>query len=250
MAEIGSMHPGGLLFGTNPASRVGAVEPNVPPIYRAELIVQRDGGEYLRIDTPLPENYMLSLATSWDNPFNQPLSNFATGRGGVFGKAADIASTGITAATGFTTLNKWLSGGVWTGGSMMKLDIPFVIQAFKDPKEEVVKKMRDLMKLVAPSEYMGQFLRAPGPYMRSPNAGGVAGNMITVNIGEFFTMSPCIIDNVTETFDTQFDHSGCPIGVTINVSVISFFTTTQEDLDRFFAPSLGGGGGSGGVGGP
>ncbi len=247
MAEIGSMHSPTLLFAENPAGRVGAVKPNVPPIYRAELIVQRDGAEYLRIDTPLPENYMLSLATSWDNPFNQPLSNFASKlAGGLPGKAVDIASTGVTAATGFTTLSKWLSGGVWTGGSMMKLDIPFVIQAYENPREEVVKKMRDLMKLVAPSEYAGQFLRAPGPYMRAPNSGGVAGDMITVNIGQFFTMSPCIIDNVTETFDTQFDSEGSPIGVTINVSVISFFTTTQEDLDRFFAPSLGGGAGSGG----
>lgn len=236
---LGSMYTPGLLFSQNPAGRVGAVKPNVPDIYKAELIVQRDGADYLRIDTPLPENYMLSLATSWDNPFNQPLSNFATGAGGAPGKAADIASTGVTAATGFTTLNKWLSGAVWTGGSMMKLDIPFVIQAYEDPKEEVVRKMLDLMKLVAPSEYAGQFLRAPGPYMRAPNSGGLAGDMITVNIGKFFTMSPCIIDNVTETFDTQFDHNGDPIGVTINVSVISYFTTTQEDLARFFAPSLG-----------
>lgn len=240
MAALGSMHTPGLLFTQNPAGRVGAVKPNIPDIYKAELIVQRDGADYLRIDTPLPENYMLSLATSWDNPFNQPLSNFASGAaGGTQGKAIDVASTGVTAATGFTTLNKWLSGAVWTGGSMMKLDIPFVIQAYENPKEEVVRKMLDLMKLVAPSEYAGQFLRAPGPYMRAPNSGGLAGDMITVNIGKFFTMSPCIIDNVTETFDTQFDHNGDPIGVTINVSVISYFTTTQEDLTRFFAPSLG-----------
>lgn len=240
MAALGSMHTPGLLFTTNPAGRVGAVKPNIPDIYKAELIVQRDGADYLRIDTPLPENYMLSLATSWDNPFNQPLSNFASrAAGGTQGKAIDVAATGVTAATGFTSLNKWLSGAVWTGGSMMKLDIPFVIQAYENPKKEVVRKMLDLMKLVAPSEYAGQFLRAPGPYMRAPNSGGLAGDMITVNIGKFFTMSPCIIDNVTETFDTQFDHNGDPIGVTINVSVISYFTTTQEDLTRFFAPSLG-----------
>lgn len=239
MAGLGSMHTPGLLFTSNPGGRVGAVKPNIPDIYKAELIVQRDGADFLRIDTPLPENYMLSLATSWDNPFNQPLSNFATGAGGAPGKAADVASTGVTAATGFTTLNKWLSGAVWTGGSMMKLDIPFVIQAYENPKEEVVRKMLDLMKLVAPSEYAGQFLRAPGPYMRAPNSGGLAGDLITVNIGKFFTMSPCIIDNVTETFDTQFDHNGDPIGTTINVSVLSYFTTTQEDLTRFFAPSLG-----------
>lgn len=121
---------------------------------------------------------------------------------------------------------------------MMKLDIPFVLQAYTDTKKEVVEVMRDLMKLVAPSEYKGQFLRAPGPYMKSLDENGIAGDLIRVNIGSFFTMSPCIIDSVTETFDTQFDESGRPIGVTINVSVLSFFTTTQEDLDAFFAPSL------------
>lgn len=241
MAELGSMFQPGMLYATNPASRVGNVKPNVPDIYKAVLNVKRDGADLLNIETPLPENYMLSLGTSWNNPFNEPLSNFAAkSANGATGKYVDAASTGVTAATGFTTLNKWLSGAVWTGGSMMKLDIPFVIQAYNDTREEVVRKMRDLMKLVAPSEYAGQFLRAPGPYMRTPSSGGLAGDLITVNIGKFFTMSPCIIDNVTETFDTQFDADGNPIGVTINVSVISYFTTTQEDLDRFFAPSLGG----------
>lgn len=240
MAEIGSMHTPALIYSTNPASRKSLVQPNVPPNYQADLTVFRDGAEFLSIQTPLPENYMLSLATSWNNPFNQPVSDFVSrATGDRMGRAIDAASTGVTAATGLTTLNKWLSGAVWTGGSMMKLDIPFVLQAYHNPKEEVVRLMRDLMKLVAPSEYEGQFLRAPGPYMRTPNAGGVAGDEIVVSIGNFFTMSPCIIDSVTETFDTTLDSNGDPIGATINVSVISFFTTTQEDLDKFFAPSLG-----------
>ena len=242
--ELGSMFlPSGIggqgaLGGNSPSN----VRPNVPDIYRAELIVQRDGGDVFSIDTPLPENFMISLAASWDNPFNQPVSNFVTSAaGGNAGKKLDVLTKGATSATGFTSLNKWLSGGVWTGGSMMKLDIPFVIQAYDDAREEVVRRMAELLKLVAPSEYMGQFLRAPGPRMGDPTNGGVSGDIITVNIGKFFTMSPCIVDNVSETFDTQVDHSGNPISVTINVSVISFFTTTQEDIDRFFAPSLGGG---------
>ena len=122
---------------------------------------------------------------------------------------------------------------------MLKLDLPFVLQAYENPKKEIVETMRELMKLVAPSEYAGKFLKAPGPYMSTPTSDGVRGDQITVNIGNFFTMSPCIIDNVSETFDTQFDANGDPISVTINVSVVSYFTTTKEDLDRFFAPSRG-----------
>lgn len=221
------------------SARANDVKPNVPSMYQAHLRVMSDGAEKVSLKTPLPENFMLSLGTSWDNPFNEPVSNFASASaGGAQGQALQLAGTGVTAATGFTTLNKWLSAAVWTGGSMLKLDLPFVLQAYADPKKEVVEKMRELMKLVAPSEYAGQFLKAPGPYVKIPGQ-GVSGDEITVSIGNFFTMGPCIIDNVTETFDTQLDKNGDPIGVTINVSVISYFTTTKEDLDKFFAPSLG-----------
>lgn len=239
MAELGTLYLPSNVGGNASSGGNNDVRPNVPDIYRAELIVRRDGADVFTIDTPLPENFMFSMSSSWDNPFNQPASSFVTSAAGGGSRALDAVGTGVTAATGFTTLNKWLSGGVWTGGSMMKIDIPFVIQAFDDAKEDVVRKMCELMKLVAPSEYQGQFLRAPGPRIGDPTGGQVSGDIITVNIGKFFTMSPCIIDNVSETFDTQFDHNGDPISTTINVSVISFFTTTQEDIDRFFEPSLG-----------
>jgi hypothetical protein len=234
---------GSLFNGSVPYSDTGGgdVRPQFSDNYRANLYVLRDGAEVLRISTPLPENFAFNLASSWDNPFNQPLTNFvSSASGGRMGRAVDVATTGVQAATGFTSLNKWLSGGVWTGGSMMKLDIPFVIQAFEDPLTEVVQVMRDLMKLVAPSEYAGNFLRAPGPRMGNPVTGEVNGDIIIVEIGSFFTMYPCIVDNVSETFDTQFDANGNPISTTINVSIISYFTTTQEDLDKFFAPAFGG----------
>lgn len=237
---LGTMFPVPGLFGAAMSGRAAMVRPNIPDMYKASLRVTRDGSEIISMKTQLPENFSFSLATSWDNPFNQPMSNLASGAAGGYGKALDLGSTGVVAATGFTTLNKWLSAGVWTGGSMFQIDLPFVIQAFENPKEEVVRPMLELMKLVAPSEYAGKFLKAPGPLMGDPTNGGVRGDEITVNIGNFFTMSPCIIENVSETFDTQLDKNGDPIGVTINVTVKSYFTTTKEDLDRFFAPSLGG----------
>lgn len=233
--ELGSMFSPSTASGGSSSSGSGNVKPNIPDIYKAELIVERDGGEILRVDTPLPENFMLGLNSSWDNPFNQPLSNFASSAaGGGMGQGIGAAGTGVTAATGFTSLNKWLSGAVWTGGSMLKLDIPFVIQAHEDTQKEVAKVMKDLMKLVAPSEGAGKFLRAPGPYAGDPTSGKVTGDIVTVNIGKFFTMSPCVVDGVTCTFDTQVDSKGIPISATVNVSVLTYFTTTQEDLDKFF----------------
>lgn len=235
---LGTMFPPPSLMGAGLSGRAAEVRPNIPDMYRAKMKVTRDGAEIISLSTQLPENFSFSLATSWDNPFNQPVSNFLGGASGGYGASTDLLTTGVKAGTGFTSLHKWLSASVWTGGSLFSVELPFVIQAFEDPKREVVEVMRDILKLVAPSEYMGKFLKAPGPKI-DISSGSITGDVISVEIGNFFRMDQCVIESVSETFDTQLDANGDPIGVTINVSVKSYFTTTQEDIDRYFAPSLG-----------
>ncbi len=219
--------------GSNPTSRAGKVKPVIADMYRAHLIVKRDGAVKVNLSTPLPENYQFSLSTNFDNPFNQPLSDLA---GRTFGQPISQVATGATAVTGLTTLNKWLSGAVWTGGSLFQLDIPFVLQAYTDPLTEILLPMRNLMQAVAPSETVGGMLRAPGPHLLN-NEGLLGGDDITVKIGKFFVLNPCIITNVHESFDTQFDHEGNPISVVINVSILSYYTVTKEDLDKMFEPA-------------
>lgn len=216
--------------GSNPVGRVGKVKPNISDIYRATLIVKRDGKNVVNMTTHLPENYQFGLSTNFDNPFNQPISDML---GKSFGSKINTVATGTTAATGLTTLNKYMSGAVWTGGSLFQLDIPFVLQAYEDPLMEVLMPMKKLMQAVAPSE-LGTFLRAPGPHLLNSDGGMLGGDIITVKIGKFFELTPCVITNVHESFDTQFDHDGNPIGAVINVSIISYFTTTKEDLDGWF----------------
>lgn len=223
-------------------SRPG-VKPEIDDIYVATLTVVRDGKEELSLRTPLPENFEFSLASSFSHPFDQPLSDIA----GPQGQVAQTVKNAGTYATGMTTQNKYLSGAMWSGGSRLSVRLPFVIHAHADAKQEVLTVMKQLLQFVAPSEGIGGMLSAPGPTATNPDAvmggaGGVmevGGDIITVNIGKFFTMSPCVITDVSETFDTQFNHDGIPIAAMINVSVESFFTTTKQDLDKFFAPGLG-----------
>lgn len=217
--------------GSNPSGRVGSVKPYIDPIYRAQLIVKRDGKPVVNLSTPLPENYQFSLSTNYDNPFNQPISDIVGRAAGVNTSAVGQGATGLV---GLTTLNKYLSGAVWTGGSLFQMDIPFVLQAYTDPIQEVLIPMKQMMQTVAPSEGVGMMLRAPGPHLLNGQDGSLGGDDITVKIGKFFTLNPCIITNVHESFDTQFDHDGSPIGVVINVSILSYFTATKEDLDRWF----------------
>lgn len=219
----------------------GGINPNNPELslfprmYSAELLATRDGQKIVHIVAPLPENYSFQFSTNFDNPFNQPISDsIVQNMSGPASRSISAAGSGVTMTTGMTSIAKWLSGAVWTGGSMFELSIPFVIQAYSDTRREIVSLMRDMLKLTAPSETIGGLLRAPGPYMPTSTSEPL-GDVISVRIGKFFEMSPCVVTNVTSDFDTQMDAIGqSPVSVTITVSVRSYWTTTKEDLDKFF----------------
>ena len=66
------------------------------------------------------------------------------------------------------------------------------------------------------------------------NAVTLGGDDVTLSIGRFFVFNPCIITNVVCTFDTQFESQGQPLAATINVTFEAYYTTTKEDLDKFF----------------
>lgn len=206
--------------------------------YTAQLISTSGSGTSINVTAPLPVNYQLELATNFDNPFNSPVQDMLGSR---IGPAAGNIVTGVTSVSG---RNKWMSSAVWQGGNLFRVVVPFVIVAKRSAANEVVRNMRELLKLVAPSEIAGDFLRAPGPNLNSvlSGEGGVSettGEIIKIRLGDFFEMSPCVIESVVCDFDTQMDvNDRCPISVTITVSALSYWTTTREDLDDYFKPKL------------
>lgn len=234
--------------GTSPSIKIGGTPPTsnnkktpLSSIYTAQLDVRRDGKPYITIDTPLPENFTLSLSSQYDRPFAKPLSEMAGEITGAQDGAQRMENV-TRASTGMTSIAKYLSAAVWSGGSTLTLDIPFVIHAYEDAKAEVSDKMKKLLQLVAPGEALG-FLRAPGPYQANVsallagdvrNGGTLGGDDVTLSIGRFFVFNPCIITNVVCTFDTQFEAQGQPLAATINVTFEAYYTTTKEDLDKFF----------------
>ena len=226
-------------------------KPEISAMYTAQLDVRRDNKPYLTMDTPLPENFSMQLASQYDRPFAKPLSEIggeAAGEGG----NSQLAENVLRASTGATTINKYLSGAVWSSGSTLTLSIPFVITAYDNAAIEVTDKMKKLLQLVAPSEGLGGMLMAPGPHVGNASAllagdfssgGQLGGDQVTLSIGRFLVFTPCIITDVNCTFDTQFDKTGQPIAATINVTFEAYWTTTKEDLDKFFQipniPSIG-----------
>lgn len=213
-------------------------KPQVPEMYKAVLEVERAGAPHLRITTNLPENYTLDLATSWNNPFDQPLSDLLGGAQMVNG-----ASEALKATSGQTTQHKWLSSAVWAQGSVLTVTIPFKFVAYTDAREDVLLKVRQLMELVCPRMGSGGLLVAPGPRM-NPDLGNWQrpnGDYIRLRIGTHFVMEPCVVESVAQSLDTQYDQNGIPISAAVDVTVKSYFTVTQEDIQKWYSGGLGGG---------
>lgn len=220
------------------------VKHHVADIYLANLVVKRDGADFINLSAPLPETFEISLSSNYDRPLDQPLSTLMGGGGDV---VSTVTRAGGAMVTGMSTRNKYLSAAVWIGGSQINISLPFILHAHKDPKTDVMDKVVQLMSLVTPTEIAGGMLMAPGPTLANMEAlmagnfsaaAQMGGDDITLNIGKFFTLNPCIITNVGTTIDTLFDRNGVPIGAAVNVTVESFFTTTRESLLEAFKSSI------------
>lgn len=251
-----------------PANNANApgVMPYLEPAYLAELLVLRDGEEYVRINTPIPENFELDLSSNYDRPLAGPASQLvgqamqAKGMQQAGAVVANPLTEQIaTMTTGLTSQNKYLSGAVWSSGSVLGISIPFILYAQSDTTKEVLDIELKLMQLAAPSEVAGMLI-APGPRIINAEAimdtalslatGGIfgggtrfsdisemGGDVITLYLGKFLEIGPCIIRSVSATHDAMFDADGRPITAVLNVAFETYFTTTKEDLEKIFAPS-------------
>jgi hypothetical protein len=218
---------------------VSEVAPDIHKMYTAQIVARNKGNVLIDITAPLPENYQFQLNTNFDNPFNQPVTAAAQIAGNTVGQIVNSGATGATALNGISARSKWLSTAVWTGGNLFQVSVPFVIHAYADTKKDVLEKMRDMLKLVAPGEDIAGFLRAPGPVAGGQLGFNNEGDVITIRIGEFFTLTPCVVDSINIDFDTQMDDTNhCPMSATITVNALSFWTTTKEDVDKMFATKL------------
>ena len=216
------------------ASKPQKYTPTVSEMYKATLEVRTGSGISTQLETHLPDNYTLDLGTTWNNPFDQPLSQLLGGN-----EAVNQVGTAIKGGTSQTTQMKWMSVAVWGQGSVMTVTIPFKFVAFTDAKKEVLLPIRRIMELLCPSETDIGRLIAPGPRINATDWRNPSGDVITLRIGTHFVMSPCIIENVAQSLDTQYDQSGVPISAAVDVTFKSYFTVTREDVVKMYSQQLG-----------
>lgn len=226
----------------------------------------------------IPPDFTFSLASSWEAPFmNTSLADFAE-KGGdalstvggsrvkdAIGAAGRFVGNNAGAAdkalrfAGASSMHKLASARVWGGPSFLSIDLPIFVDAYSDTKSEVVDTTINLLSLCAPSEN-GGLLLPPGPSplksvsmesMTLAAGGGTAdaanaamGGILEdseaffVDIGNFFSMSPCVVDSVSANFDNVWeDGTGNPISVDFILQVSSYFAVTREDLRKWLKQS-------------
>lgn len=203
----------------------------IDPKYLVTLAVKGDSslstnGGMFYVTTSLDQTFSISMGSHWDAPFANAMSELV-------GKAGKGAEAGMLAAKSFgiEMKNRNQTAQMWQNSDPIGFSLPFTFIAVKDPKVEVADKVRNLLKLAAPSSD-GFLLKAPGPTLAGQVLGG---RQITLYLGQFLTLENCIVKRVDAQFDSIIGEDGIPLKAKVTVDVESYYTCfTVQDLDALF----------------
>ena len=195
-----------------------------------------------------PSEVVLALVSNWDERRGN-LGDLASAAGGglraigMGGAGAKLGAggqllQGAGMITGYTSMNKLLTGMMWSGASYLEMQLSLEFFAKSDPMTEVWLPTYFLMALAAPVEYNVGFpsmLRAPGPTLvGTATAGGIAGgDRTTITIGSYLRLQNVVINNVTATVLSRLHKSGLPVATKVDLSFKSFFVATRNDLAKW-----------------
>lgn len=193
-----------------------------------------------------PPDFSMSLASSWQSPYGdtslaEKVGEKIPGLGGIASSANKALNFG-----GASSIAKIMSAKRWTQPSYFEISMPIFLDAYSDSKTEVVENLVKLLSLCAPSESVGGILIPPGPspFKQVANeAAGIVGSdaqyddpeAFTVDIGNFFSMKPAVVDSVSVNYDNIYeDVTGNPISCDFVLQMTSYFAVTREDLQKWF----------------
>jgi hypothetical protein len=139
------------------AGDVGARNKNagdIKQVYYKAFIVCSE--QRLTVDAWLPETLAVDIAADYDAPYAQGLSAMAPNLGS------------LAKFMGMNLTTQAMTAQIWQGGAFINFTIPFIFQAETSAETEVMRPIRDLMKLTMPKDETpggGGILSAPGPHI-------------------------------------------------------------------------------------
>lgn len=203
--------------------------------YICHIYTQGSNNEKRSIRLPIPEEFNFALATQFSQPWAQGFSQ------NTFMKNLNTLGS-ITGAGVSVTQSQTLQ--VWQGTSEVNFQLTFELVANRDPYEEVVQPIKDLLWLMLPgttNEGGKGLLVPPGPSIDVTNVASWLSlripfkNEITLDIGNFIRFDSVVIENVNHVFDAHFISSGLPTSARVDVSFKTFVAPVKNDIDRIFA---------------
>ncbi len=118
--------------------------------YKAFIVSQEQG---ILVEAWLPEQVNVDINANYEAPYAQGMT------GGLADKIGPMARfAGLSLTTQALTIQ------VWQGGSNINFSLPLIFQAHTSGVTDVMKPIKDLMKLMMPKDPQGGgLLEAPGP---------------------------------------------------------------------------------------
>lgn len=150
--------------------------------YKAFVIAneyQGADGQGILVDAWLPETVGMDVNANYDAPFAQGIANAVPENLGALARFL-----GMSLTTQAFTIQ------VWQGGAFIEFQIPFIFQAESGANNDVMRPIKDLMKLTMPKDPQGGgLLEAPGPVIDLQRLAQANVGQAVSNIVAGFTLS-------------------------------------------------------------
>ena len=118
--------------------------------YKAYIVCQEQN---ILVEAWLPEQVNVDINANYEAPFAQGIASSVNEKIGTIARFAGLSMT-----------TQALTIQVWQGGSTIQFSLPLIFQAETSGVSDVMKPIKDLMKLMMPKDPQGGgILEAPGP---------------------------------------------------------------------------------------
>lgn len=231
------------------------------PNYSARFINPDLKGKSLIL--PMPEQFSLSLSSSW-KPFSEQglidivnfggekVSTIASGLGSGFGNLASGAARNLskveTLRIQAQNRNAYIASFAqqfWESTSPIEFQLRFDLMAFESAAEEVMQRIEILGKLMLPVKGKVSDIRVEGTNIGS-NINSFSTSILgtenngqailpptrdtSLFIGQKIFFPRVVITNVTPTFEVKPDKDGNYTAATVDVSIKTSFIPTRDDF--------------------
>lgn len=107
------------------------------------------------LQADLPQEFTFDVQTRYEDTYAQGINDMVPS-----------AISNFTRAIGLNLTTQALTAQLWQGSSEIQFTLPLIFQAERDERQEVIKRLMQLMYLTLPrEEEAGGLLSAPGPHI-------------------------------------------------------------------------------------